>query len=614
MVKYFSRLNTPKKSNKYYNDYSYNPFATAAYCMPNCTCYAYGRFSEILGKQCSLPTGNAGTWWLNVTSYKRSQQPQVGAVMCWSCPGRAGHVGIVEEVSMNSNGSVKSVVCSQSSYGRNHDGRYFWTQTLTPPSYNNYVGSSYTFQGFILNPAVSDGTCKPLSDGTGVSTSPIYDVPTTTGQSSINSTSIGAGDAFLHIAKQKADDPGTHAWVQAMIPEIGNQAWCAAFVSACAKASKVAGKAVGISNCCSGIRDATIALGGKRLSGPKRGNYSLIPNPGDLALFTWYETGYEYDHVGIVVEYSTNPLKLRTVEGNTSGGCHYREYTMNGGSVYSNIRSVVDYVRPNWTAVGGITVDVGSSSLMDPYGFTLAMYDSTNTKQDSIIREVGYINSKYEPSINSSDIKLSLMNHTIMYSGLMLALSSGNSVVPALQQSIANSSPTYASSVTFEGDQLAPVPRAIYQYLIQKGAKVSITCAILANIKVASGYQTGATGDFKNMRYNSIGLFQWRSARDKLIEKVPDWKTNLSGQLDFFWEQVTTWTEYRPIYKMLISDSTSKEMAVQYAGYFSQMFEPPDNKSAKYNEVLQEVRKIYDTLTPLLTRPSISTPNYVEVM
>lgn len=607
MAKFFSRLTTPSRSNKYYNDHSYNIYYTPSYSMPNCTCYAYGRFSEIMGKKCSLPSANAGKWWTSVGNhYKRSQQPQVGAVMCWSCPERAGHVGIVEQVTLDSKGNVKSVVCSQSSYGKNHDGTYFWTQTLTPPSYRGYVGNSYTFQGFILNPAVADGTCKPLADGTGSgTTSPIYDVLTAMGQSASGHQMLGAGDAFLHIAKSKADDPNAHAWVQQMIPLIGNNAWCAAFVSACAKASKVAGKAIGISNSCKGVLDGTMLLGGEKVSGPGRGNSSFIPKPGDLVLFHWGTSADTYDHIGIVTGYTIDPLKLETVEGNTSGGCHYRNYTLTGGSAYSNIKSVKDYVRPNWNAVGGIMVDVGSSSLMDDYGFILNLYDKANTKRDAIIREVGYINSKNEPSINLSDIKLSLMNHTLLYSGLLLALSSGQGVIPTLQQSIASNNPEYGSSVTFQGDQLAPVPKAIYDFFTKKGLSASVVSALLANIKVSSGYQTGAMGEFKNNKYTAIGLFQWRTSRDKLIEKVPDWQTNLTGQLTFFWEQITTWGNYQLLYKMITAKQSDKAYAVRCAGSFSRQFEPPDNPMAKYKAVQEVVGEIYDKLIPIITRPTV---------
>ena len=41
--------------------YSQNPFYQSGYGMPNCTCYAWGRYWEITGERPNLPTGNART-------------------------------------------------------------------------------------------------------------------------------------------------------------------------------------------------------------------------------------------------------------------------------------------------------------------------------------------------------------------------------------------------------------------------------------------------------------------------------------------------------------------------------------------------------------------------
>lgn len=50
--------------------YSDNPFYIAGYGLPNCTCYAWGRFWEIgdpnstgENKPTELPTGDGGVWW-----------------------------------------------------------------------------------------------------------------------------------------------------------------------------------------------------------------------------------------------------------------------------------------------------------------------------------------------------------------------------------------------------------------------------------------------------------------------------------------------------------------------------------------------------------------------
>lgn len=136
------RTGAPSTSNAYY--YADNPFYQSGYGMPNCTCYAYGRFWEILGSKPKLSLSDAGLWYGYSDGYERGRKPKLGAVCCWSSTvGGAGHVAIVEKI--NSDGSI---VISQSAYQSTN----WWRQEI-PSTY--YFGDSYSFQGFIYNPAVS---------------------------------------------------------------------------------------------------------------------------------------------------------------------------------------------------------------------------------------------------------------------------------------------------------------------------------------------------------------------------------------------------------------------------------------------------------------------------
>lgn len=145
---YTKRLQAPSKSNKYY--YSDNPFYKAGYGLPNCTCYAWGRFYEISGTRPKLSTSNAENWWGHNDGYKRGKTPQLGAVICWS-KGRvgvgsdgAGHVGIVEKIYDDG-----SILVGQSGWRAS---RVFWTTKVS----KGYALSGYKFQGFIYNPAVTE--------------------------------------------------------------------------------------------------------------------------------------------------------------------------------------------------------------------------------------------------------------------------------------------------------------------------------------------------------------------------------------------------------------------------------------------------------------------------
>lgn len=71
--------------------YSDNPFYQSGYGMPNCTCYAWGRFWEIgdvnnIGehKPTQLPTSDGGSWFPDAVSSGYYQTGQVPQLRC-SC-------------------------------------------------------------------------------------------------------------------------------------------------------------------------------------------------------------------------------------------------------------------------------------------------------------------------------------------------------------------------------------------------------------------------------------------------------------------------------------------------------------------------------------------------
>lgn len=127
-----------------------NPFYAAGYGLPNCTCYAYGRWWEITGERpTDLSLGNANTWWdIGIEhGISHGSTPQLGAIVCfyYSDDDGGGHVAVVEQI--NADGSI---VTSNSAWG----GTYFYTQTLYPPDYKTEGGwPSYGYvQGFLYLP------------------------------------------------------------------------------------------------------------------------------------------------------------------------------------------------------------------------------------------------------------------------------------------------------------------------------------------------------------------------------------------------------------------------------------------------------------------------------
>lgn len=163
MNNFIPRLN----ANGIYNNpywYSSNPLYKIGYGLPNCTCYAWGRFCEIQGKiDPNIPTRDAGLWFgLAQGKYRTGVTPEVGAIACWSKSGGAGHVAIVEQV--NADGSY---VVSQSGYHRPiasyppDTKNYFWTNIISGKTNLAPWMKSYSFQGFIYCPSISPVPPEP---------------------------------------------------------------------------------------------------------------------------------------------------------------------------------------------------------------------------------------------------------------------------------------------------------------------------------------------------------------------------------------------------------------------------------------------------------------------
>lgn len=152
MPEFVRRTTAPTGLDKWF--YSYNPFDQSGYGMPNCTCYAWGRFAELLGSAPKLSLGNAENWYGYADGYSRGKTPRVGAVICWrkgqagNSSDGAGHVAIVEQV--NPDGSI---LTSESGW---QDSRFWWTTTRADDG-NWGASSAYVFQGFIYHPLDFDG-------------------------------------------------------------------------------------------------------------------------------------------------------------------------------------------------------------------------------------------------------------------------------------------------------------------------------------------------------------------------------------------------------------------------------------------------------------------------
>lgn len=142
--------------------YSQNPFYISGYGMPNCTCYAWGRFWEISDPsgvglhRPDLSLGNGNQWWdYTADGYERGQTPKLGAVICFGYA-TVGHVAVVEVIINNG----EQIITSNSDY----NGTFFYTQTLTRQANGKYNNGRGDNQGFIYNPYVEPTPPPPTEE------------------------------------------------------------------------------------------------------------------------------------------------------------------------------------------------------------------------------------------------------------------------------------------------------------------------------------------------------------------------------------------------------------------------------------------------------------------
>lgn len=145
-MKFTPRLVAPEKTNRYYYSKD-NIYYAQGWGMPNCTCFALGRFMEATGKITDKIKGNGEDFFASAKAagYKTGSTPKLGAILCYksgqvnNSKDGAGHVCVVEEIKANGD-----IVTSHSAY----NGELFYLKTLTKAS-GYFYASGRDFLGFI---------------------------------------------------------------------------------------------------------------------------------------------------------------------------------------------------------------------------------------------------------------------------------------------------------------------------------------------------------------------------------------------------------------------------------------------------------------------------------
>lgn len=465
--------------------------------LPNCVGYAWGRFLEVMRQHdasittCDLPRSDAKDFIKYNTAYEVGQEPRLGAVAVFL----PNHVAIVEKI--DSNG-----VCTLSESGWGGPIFHYGNTISKAANYNDHDWRNYTLLGFIYNPY---------------------------GEAALSQADAFAAEATKHIGETGMD------WTWPTFGT-GNIEWCAAFVSAVAETVGVSGKYI--------YSTASVTDLAKQSTALRYGTFHLsssgyTPVIGDLVFFRYTnserDSDYACDHVGIIIDSSSD--EIITVEGNTQTNNKYtsvvsrRTYSTNATSIHA-------YFHPRWE----------TSSATRPF-----YSDISTTRKDMTLREIGYLDRYFKPSIHSSRTKLSAINYTGLFAALLNLLPGD-------------------AAQTVNTDRLESKARITVDYLLSKGLNSAAACGVAANIFHESGFNTAAVGDYGT----SFGICQWHLERGSDMKKMvgSSWANNLTGQLEYLWYELTTSYRSSTLVALQSVDNTA-DGCQKAADIFVRRFEIP---------------------------------------
>lgn len=499
--------------------------------LPNCVGYAWGRFMEILGSTPNLSTGDAGTWYgYSYDNYERGKKAQVGAVICWSQPGAAGHVAIVEQI--NTDGSI---VISQSGY----NWKRFWTETVG----SDYHIDGYIFQGFIYNPACSD-----MQTAYNNFMDVVY-------------KSVGMDSSRLLNATQ------TKNWNTLFIGYCASQAGVSKILPTRASATDL-------------VTDTINKFGGIWHRGPHLGDNSYKPNVGDIICLVYknQKTTSEYytDRVAVVTNVNTVYQKsylagqeepetrysIQVIEGDETGAVIRNTYNKTNSFI-------TGYLELNWSRMN-------TSRANSPY-IRGSLYDESNDQDDALLREISYIANGNQPLINMTDVRLSVINYTSALASFFEII--GSTVLNNLisdydgyesQQYLFNNPMTYGGN---DSQYLRVNGRVIFNEFVKQGFPASAAIGIMSYMWAESRWNPAAINMDENQLFanRGRGLCQWSLGRAvQFVSAVPDWETNVTAQVDYCIQELKV--SYKSLYNYLLSLKNTMSNAIDAAKKFTLVF------------------------------------------
>ena len=262
--------------------------------------------------------------------------------------------------------------------------------------------------------------------------------------------------------------------------------------------------------------------------GAKQDNYERGTEPRVGAVACWSRGNGVSGHVAIV-ESVHEDGGITTSNSDYGSG---RKFYMEGGEP-PNYKSDTRY-----TFQGFIYCPINFSESTGG-----SLYDEElNDEDDAVLREVAYLNSDGIPTTSNTGIRMSIINYT----SALASFFEGAIAIPGAGFAIGGGSVDMSSVDISNMDSVA---KAIFQFFTTKGLNAAAACGIMGNMMQESSMKVGAYTSDPNNTYpmRACGLCQWtdggryniKNATAMIAYVGNDWATDLSGQLDYLWRQIT---------------------------------------------------------------------------
>lgn len=399
-------------------------------------------------------------------------------------------------------------------------------------------------------------------------------------------------DNLVSEAKKHIDENGSWTWSVSGVPR--GTAWCAAFIVACAKTvghilNYVIYNSASVKSL---VTQSVSKKYGIYHKGPWYGK-TVSPEVGDLVTFGWAgsKDNDGFDHIELVTK--VTKTRITTIGGNTGSGSNYTS-KVKQRTWSRDYKSISGYYRPNWSNIDSTYVPESDSDNDSSSGKLSPLYDHLNDRNDMTLREIGYINGKNKPSINTSNIHLSVINYTTMLYNLF--------------EVVADTGQPTTTNPEYDTSKLSSGPKTVINYFVNKGLNSAAAVGIAANISAESGFKCDLIETGYSEATGGIGLCQWTNSprsnpkgrKTEMKKRVPNWKSNMSGQLDFLYYELSTKSAYRSVYSTLKSVPNTLQGAYTATKSFLWHFEIPNPEYAHEDKRLENAKRYWGKLTQIL--------------